>query len=66
MTAKISVTIKEIDNGFTVEEFSEKGPADLDRIIFVKTFKEVLDEIRDWHLLLRDSEAEKMKELEQP
>jgi hypothetical protein len=49
--SNINVSIQEISNGFTVEEFSMHGSPELDRTVYVNTFEEALREIKTWYRL---------------
>lgn len=44
----IRISIAEIENGFMVELFDSNGPVELDKTVFCKTFKEVLEKIIEW------------------
>lgn len=46
------IEIIEIDNGWVVKEFSVKGSTDFDKTFYLKTFDEVLEEIKAWKEIL--------------
>ena len=51
----ITITIQEIVNGYTVEEFDTDGSPDLDRTVFLKEFSEVIEEVVAWACLQREA-----------
>jgi hypothetical protein len=42
------IKVDEIDNGFVVELFDDLGPANLDKTIFCKDWKEVTKIVTEW------------------
>ena len=48
MKLGIRIEIKEIENGFVVELFTEHGISKLDKTVFASTMKNVLDIIKVW------------------
>jgi len=55
---KHHIDIDEIDNGFTVKLFDEDGKAELDKTVFVPTWKEIMPLLETWHKQQLKTQAE--------
>ena len=53
----LHIEIKELDNGFVVDFFSEKGGSKFDKSVYCATMLDVVSAVQDWVKKVRKKEA---------
>ena len=55
---KHHIDIEQIENGFILKLFDEDGKAELDKKLFVPTWKEAIETLEKWHKQELEDEKE--------